>query len=163
LVLLPQARRPLDDKEIGRLTDNSEVVVVAEVAELEPADAQQPWSGLISSKQFVQYDVREVLKGEVSDAKIRVGFMLLQNSLTADENQPRLSPELFRKGNVHVLFLKRDLRSRAADKQRTPWLKWLAYDSIDSDYGAVTSTPGLIEKIRALQPKSKVTIVEKQS
>ena len=159
LMLLPQARRPLDDKEIERLTERSEVVVIAEVAKLEPAMMPGQWSGLISSRQFVQYEVREVLKGEVSDAKIRVGFMLLQNSLTADENWPQLSPKLFRKGNVHVLFLKRDRKSRAADEQRTPWLKWLAYDSVDSDYGAVTSSPGLTEKLRAPQAASPGTKV----
>lgn len=150
LMLLPQVRRPLDGKEIGRLTERSEIIVAAEVAEVEPTDMQQPWTGLITSKQFVQYNIREVLKGEVSDAQIRVGFMLFQNSLTADKDQPRLSPELFRKGNVHILFLKRGRRSPAAEKKRLPWLNWLSYDSVDSDYGAVMAAPAVEAKVRAV-------------
>jgi hypothetical protein len=31
------------------------------------------------------------LKGEVPEGKIRVAFLLVRNSLTADENQARLS------------------------------------------------------------------------
>ena len=148
LMLLPQAARPLDDAEVKRLVDRSEVVVVAKVEEVEPTSAGQPWSGLISSNQYVQYSVREVLKGELPDGKIRVSFILVRNGLTADESQPRLSFELFQKNNVHILFLKRD--SPSTDKKQLPWLSWLSYKSIDEDYGAIMATPDVGAKIRAL-------------
>jgi hypothetical protein len=155
LILASQVATPLDDARIKRLTERAEVVVVAEVAEVEPTSVQQPWSGLVSSWQFVQYNVREVIKGEVPDGKIRVRFMLSEHSLTADESRPRLSPQLFQKRNVHLLFLERDHRSPATDKKQMPWLSWLLYKSFDSDYGAVMDVPAVEAKIRELSSASK--------
>ncbi|HEX8148022.1 MAG TPA: hypothetical protein VF591_12650 [Pyrinomonadaceae bacterium] len=161
-MVLSQTAGRLDDKEIERLTGRSEVIVIAEVEKVEPTSVLQPWSGLVSSKQYVQYNVREVLKGEMSDGKIRVGFMLIEHSLTTDESQPRLSPELFREKNVHILFLNPDGRrpvtdKKASDNKQPSWLSWLSFESVDSDYGAVMSTPAVTEKIRALQAVSPST------
>jgi hypothetical protein len=115
----------VDDAKVQRLTERAEVVVVAEVAEVEPTSELQPWSGLISSRQYIQYDVREILKGEVPDGKIRVRFMLVRNNLTADESRPRLSPEPFQKWNVHILLLERD-RQPPGDRQEAAAMALLA-------------------------------------
>ena len=70
--------------------------------EVGPTSELQPRSGLVSSEEFVRYNVKEVFKGEAPDGQIRVAFMPFINSLTADVNRTQLSPAPFRKKNVHL-------------------------------------------------------------
>jgi hypothetical protein len=144
LALLPQTAKPLDDKEIERLTGRSDVIIVAEVKEVEPTSDLQPWSGLISSWQYVRYDVKKVLKGELRQSEVRVGFILVPNSLTADKSRPGLSPELFKEHNIHIVFLKLD---------RKPPVIGTRYTGVSQDYGAIIVTPAVETKIRRLSSK----------
>lgn len=141
LTLPSHAPRPLGDKELKRLAGRADIVVVAEVKEVEPTSELQPWSGLISSWQFVRYKVREVLKGEMSEGEVRVGFILVPGSLTADKSRPGLSPELFKPQNVHILFLERD---------RQPPVLGARYTGVSQDYGSITATPTVQKKIRSM-------------
>lgn len=151
-LLLPQTARPLDDEELKRLTERSDVVAVAELKEVEPTSELQPWSGLTSSWQFVRYRVKKVLKGKMSEDEVRVGFMLVPNSLTADKAKPGLSPELFKAHNVHIIFLGLD---------RQPPILGTRYTGVSQDYGAITATPAAQKKIRALRSTPNAVKVKK--
>lgn len=153
LMLPPQTGRPPDDKELKRLTGRSDVVIVAEVKKVEPTWEPQPWSGLSSSWQFVRYEVREVVKGELPEGEVRAGFILVPNSLTADKSRPGLSPELFKEHSVHIVFLERD---------RLPREMGAPYTGVGQDYGAIMATPAPQKKIRALISTSKVAKVTKR-
>lgn len=131
LTLIPQATTP-SDAELKRLTGRSDVVIVAEVKEVEPTSELQPWSGLVSSWQYVRYEVRKVLKGKMPEGEVRVGFILVPNSLTADKSRPGLSSELFKEDNVHIVFL---------ELNRQPPVMGTPYTAVSQDYGAIMATP----------------------
>ena len=153
LTLTPQAAGPPDDDELKRQVSRSAVIIVAEVKEVEPTSELQPWSGLISSWQFVRYEVKQALKGEMPKGEVRVAFMLIPNSLTADKSRPGLSPELFKKQNVHILFL---------DGDRQPPVLGARYTGVGQDYGAIMATPTALKKIRAMNSPSKADGVKKK-
>lgn len=138
LALLPQTAKPCDDAELKQVAGRSDVVMTAEVVEVEPTSELQPWSGLISSKQYVRYRVRAVLKGELSESEVRVGFYLVKNSLTADKGRARLSPELFKEHSVHIVFLTRDPKPPADNGNPPPPA---SYTAADQDCGALIATP----------------------
>src|SRR2546423_83526 len=100
LALLSQTTKSCDDAELKKIAVNSDVILVAEVKEVEPISELQPWTGLISSKQYVRYEVKYVLKGEMPESEVRVGFYLIKNSMTADKTRTQLSTELFKEHNV---------------------------------------------------------------
>jgi hypothetical protein len=146
LLLTPQTARRPDDEELKRLSRRADVVVVAEVKKVEPTSELQPWSGLTSSWQFVRYEVKEVLKGEFPTGEVKVGFILVKNSLTADKSRPALSLELFKEHNVHIVFLDLD---RLVPEMGT------RYAGVSQDYGAILFTPEAAAAVRALSSESK--------
>lgn len=152
LTLPSHTSRSLDDKELKKLTERSEVVIIAEVKVVEPTSELQPWSGLTSSWQFVRYEVKEVLKGEMPQGEVRVGFMLVPNSLTADKRKPGLSTDMFKAGNVHIVFLGLD---------RQPPVLGTRYTAVSQDYGVITATPAVQKKIRAVSSQPNVPRVKK--
>ncbi|HEU0179875.1 MAG TPA: hypothetical protein VFV58_37050 [Blastocatellia bacterium] len=95
-----------DEKSLSLLMERAEVVVVAEVIELQPSPGF--WSGQFASVQHVEYRVVEVLKGEVHKNRIDAGHYLVFNSRIADKDHAQLSPELFKKGNRLALLLSRE-------------------------------------------------------
>jgi hypothetical protein len=145
-MLTPQTGRPPDDKDLKKLVGRSDLVVVAEVKKVDPTSELQPWSGLTSSWQFVRYEVKEVLKGEFPTGEVKVGFILVKNSLTADKSRPALSPELFKEHNVHIVFLDLD---RLIPEMGT------RYAGVSQDYGAIMFTPEAADTVRALSAESK--------
>jgi len=147
LALLSQTTKSCDDAELKKIAVNSDVILVAEVKEVEPISELQPWTGLISSKQYVRYEVKYVLKGEMPESEVRVGFYLIKNSMTADKTRTQLSTELFKEHNVHIVFLRRDQNPPSTGGNQPP----PSYTSVDQDYGAIIATPDAEAAIRALQ------------
>jgi hypothetical protein len=147
LALLPQTPQ-CDEAKIKQMVGDAAVVLIAEVKEEEPTFENQPWTGFAASKQYVRYEVKSVLKGELPDSEVRIGFYLIKNSLTADKSRPQLSPELFKKHNVHIIFLQLDLKPPASDGNPPPPP---SYTALDENYGAIIATPDTEAAIRALQ------------
>ena len=95
-----------DEHRLREQARGAEIVVLAEVIKVKSAPGF--WSGQFTAMQKVDYKIIEILKGKLSACDIEVGHYVVHNSSTADSEQPRLSPKLFKKGQRLVLFLKRD-------------------------------------------------------
>jgi hypothetical protein len=119
----------------------TETVVIAEVVEVNPSPGF--WSGFLASVQHVKYKVVEVLKGEVQSKEIDAGHYVVKNSVTADKEKARLSPELFKPGNRLILILSREeghgckLNNPKGD-----------IEAFCSD-GSVIASPKLVDMIRS--------------
>ena len=133
-----------DEKILLNLVHKAEVVVVAEVLEVHPSPGF--WSGVLASVQHVKYRIVEVLKGEVRRDEIDVGHYVVSSSLTADKEQARLSPQLFKQGNRLVLVLSR--KKGHGCKLETPGPNLEAFCSPHENYGAVPADTKLVDKIR---------------
>jgi hypothetical protein len=94
-----------DQESLQRFARDAELVVVAEIAEVQPSP--NFWSGFILSTQSVDYRVIEVLKGQLKYPELRVEFLLFQQNPFVDPFKPHLLPEVFKPGNRQVHFLKR--------------------------------------------------------
>ena len=106
-ILLFMHDKPVcDEHRMQEQVRNAEVVVLAEVIEVKPAPGF--WSGQFTAMQKVNYKVIKILKGNLDTCNIEVGHYVVHNSRTADSEQPRLSPKLFKKRQRLVLFLNRD-------------------------------------------------------
>jgi hypothetical protein len=79
-----------------------------------------------------------------------VGYPIYYNSLTADKSGPQLSPELFKKNNIHIIFLKLD--KKPAPSSVTPPGS-PSYVTLDVNCGAIIATPAVEAKIRRLALK----------
>jgi hypothetical protein len=133
-----------DEKAVLSIMKEAEIVVIAEVVEVYPSPGF--WSGVLASVQHVKYKVVEVLKGEVKSKDIDAGHYVVSNSLTADKEGARLSPELFNPGNRLILILSRErghgckLDKSAQDVE--------AFCSPNENGGAILADPQLVDKIR---------------
>ncbi len=149
LMLAPQSAPPATP-DFKKLEGRSDIIVIAEVKEVEPTSVLQPWSGgLVSSYQYVKYSVRSVLKGESPGDEVRVAFLLVRSSVMADKSRPQLSSELFKQGSLQILFLKhnRKLTPPDGEPQAPP-----TYTGAQQDYGAIPATPEAEAAVRALLP-----------
>jgi hypothetical protein len=142
---LPQAASPCNEARLEKLTRRAAIVLIAQVKEVEPAGATSGWSGVLASMQQVRYEVREVIKGEVPKGEVLVAYYLVKNSLTADKDLPRLSPELFKEQNVHILFLEPDRKRATAGVPRAAAAPYVAFDE---NCGAITFTPETAVEVR---------------
>ena len=97
------------DEAIRRVELSSDLVVQARVVEVGPSLGL--WSGGYVVAQRVDYEIEGILKGQLQDKRIRVAHYVIGGSLSADQKVARLSPSLFAKGNILVLFLVRDMNS----------------------------------------------------
>lgn len=106
-ILLFMHDKPIcDEHRMQEQARNAELVVLAEVIDVKPAPGF--WSGQLTAMQKVDYKAIKILKGNLNACNIEVGHYVVHNSRTADNEQPRLSPKLFKKGQRLVLFLNRD-------------------------------------------------------
>jgi len=96
---------PEDQARLQRPARDAEIVVVAEVVGVQPS--LDFWSGFVRSTQSVDYRVIEVLKGELKYPELRVEFLVFQENPFVDPFAPHLLPEVFKRGNRQVHFLKR--------------------------------------------------------
>jgi hypothetical protein len=94
-----------DQKRLQRLAGDAEMVVVAEIAEVQPS--LNFWSGFVRSTQSVDYRIIEVLKGNFRYPELRIEFLLIRESPFVDPFEPHLLPEVFKPGNRQVHFLRR--------------------------------------------------------
>lgn len=98
-------------KAVQHLAREAPIIVVGEVDEVERTLGFG--SGYSLVVQRVNYQVKEVLKGDLTKEKINVAHVVVANSPSADkESKPtQLSTKLFAKGNRLILFLKPDPQS----------------------------------------------------
>lgn len=139
------AKRICDEERTQQLVRNSNTVVVAEVVDVGPAP--KVWSGLFLFVQRVRYEVKDVLKGQLSKREIDVGHYVVKNSLSADSKEPRLSPEIFKKGNRLLLFLAPDPgKGKYVSLERSA--RNNDYVVFDSNCGAVLAEETTLKSIR---------------
>lgn len=96
---------PEDQKRLQRLVEDAEIVVVTEIAEVQPSP--NVWTGFLLSTQSVDYRVIEVLKGDLKYYELRIDFLLIQDDHFVDPFEPHLLSEVFKPGTRQVHFLKR--------------------------------------------------------
>lgn len=138
---------------LKRLARTSPLVVTAKVVGTEdsmgPSTLFRPWCGMTFTTEYAYYEILDVLKGQTPDSKIAVEHVICWDTITVDGYAPRLSPELFREGNVLVLFLKRD--SHRTDQPQPPFKS--GYEEVDENCGAVLaegdSAQGVVSDLRS--------------
>ena len=142
---------PLPDGEmVSKVARKADVVVVAEVIEVHPSPGA--WSGHLASVQHARYKVLKVLKGsadsegEVESGEIDVGHYVVFNSLTADKEQARLSPRLFKPGNRLLLMLSREVGHGC--RLQIPHADIATFCAPNENYGAMLAEPKLIDKVK---------------
>jgi hypothetical protein len=89
-----------------------------------------------------------------------VGYPIYHGSLLADNEAPRLSPEVFKTNNVHIVFMKHikelnpppfsnpPLHPSAKPAIKSP------YGPVDVNCGALTDTPAAEAEIRRIASKA---------
>ena len=93
--------------------------------------------------EYAYYDLLDVVKGQIPDAKIAVEHVICWDTITVDGYAPRLSPELFHEGNVLLLFLKRD--SHRTDAALSPFKS--GYEDVDENCGAVIADSDVAQSV----------------
>lgn len=108
LILTSTAVNDCEMRVVEHLAQEAQIIAVAKVEEVEPTLGFG--SGYFVVVQRVNYEIEEVLKGDLPKGRINVAHLVVANSPTADEEtgQMQLSPKLFAKGNRLVLFLEPD-------------------------------------------------------
>jgi hypothetical protein len=115
----------------------SDYVLIGKVISIDPAP--RTWSGIVWVPQKVKYKLIKNLKGEIVEKKINVTHYVVKNTLTADKEFPQLSPSLFSKGNLIILFL-----SKTTENENEARIN---YKSEDSNCGALIATESLTNLI----------------
>ncbi|MGH9874728.1 MAG: hypothetical protein ACRD9S_19920 [Pyrinomonadaceae bacterium] len=139
LLVLMTPQHNCDEAPLQKLTRDAEVIVVAQVVEVQPTGLPlEIWSGPVLSTQNVRFKVKGVLKGNINECDITVSFALAYKTNTADEKHARLSPQLFAEGKILLLFLKKNSEQKLSPST-------VGYRSIDSNCGAVEESPHLLE------------------
>jgi hypothetical protein len=133
-----------NDKTFIKEAKNSKVIILAELVE-RPSHTVF-WSGLFASFQNAEYKVLEVIKGEIKSQIINVGHPIVKGSFTVDKNEPKLSTQLFKKGNHLILLLTRE--SYSGCKLETNNSNIETFCTIGENYGARLSNPELLEKLK---------------
>jgi hypothetical protein len=110
-----------------------------------PTPFFRPCCGLVFTTEYAYYDVLDVLKGQISDPKIAVEHVICWDTVTVDGYYPRLSPELFREGNVLLLFLKKG--SHRDDQAPPPFRS--GYEDVDENCGAVIANSNVAQGVVA--------------
>src|SRR5215472_12133408 len=108
----PKVSEQCNRVRVKQLAKSSAIVATAKVVGTEdsigPAPLFRPWCGLAFTTEYAYYEVLDVMKGQIPDSKIAVEHVICWDTITVSGYSPSLSPELFREGNVLLLFLKRD-------------------------------------------------------
>jgi hypothetical protein len=137
----PRISEQCNGIRLRRLARSAPIVATARVVGTEdsiPTSSPtmfRPWCGLVFTTEYVYYDVLDVIKGQIPDSKIAVEHAICWDTITVDGYHPSLSPELFREGNVLLLFLER--RSHRADQVPPPFKP--GYEDIDENCGATNA------------------------
>lgn len=133
----PKVSEQCNGIRLKRLANTSAIVATAKVVGTEdsmgPTPLFRPWCGLVFTTEYAYYDMLDVMKGQIADSKIAVEHVICWDTITVDGYSPQLSPELFREGNVLLLFLKRG--SHRTDEVQPPLKS--GYEDVDENCGAV--------------------------
>lgn len=109
-----------DKQKWLNLAASVDLVLIVEVKHVRPTPGF--WSGYLAASQRVRFKVVKVIKGNLNAGEVEVEYYLVKNDDLVDNELPRLSPEMFKKGNQLVLFLKTDQKRKpasfAADQNR---------------------------------------------
>jgi len=117
-----------DHETLRRFARNAELVVVAEIAEVQPS--LNFWSGFVRSTQSVDYRVIEVLKGNLKYYELRLEFLLFQDSPFVDPFEPHLLSEVFKAGTRQVHFLKRGEKAVYFESERRRFESFSNFDHL---------------------------------
>ena len=125
-------------KRLKELTRRAPIVATAKVVGTEDSTNTnpllfRPWCGLVWWSEYAYYNVVDVLKGQIPDSKIAVEHAICWDTITVDGYNSTLSPELFREGNVLLLFLEKG--SHRTDQVPEPFKT--GYVDVDENCGAV--------------------------
>jgi hypothetical protein len=131
---------------LRQLARNTPIVATAKLVGTEdsmgtPSSLFRPWCGLVLTTEYAYYDVIDVLKGQIPDRKIAVEHAICWDTITIDGYSARLSPELFREGNVLLLFLKTG--SHRDDQVPQPFKS--GYEDVDENCGAVNADSDAVQ------------------
>jgi hypothetical protein len=134
----PNVSEQCNRTRLKQLSRGGAIVVTARVVGTEDSIGAsptlfRPWCGSVFTTEYAYYDVLDVLKGKIHDSRIAVEHAICWDTITVDGYSARLSPELFREGNLLLLFLKEG--SHRSD-QVEPRFK-SGYEEVDENCGAV--------------------------
>ncbi len=147
LTLFPPSEKRCDSREaMQKLTQDSELIVIAEVVEVGKL-LVSVWSGPVGSRQWVKYKVKGILKGVIDESEITVRHYLVYKSLTADSEIARLSPKIFSKGNSLLLFIKSDQQQ---SKEPQTLLAGKTYLSLDPNCGGVIANEDIVKMVQEI-------------
>jgi hypothetical protein len=144
----PRVSEQCNGIRLKRLAKTSAIVATAKIVGTEdtmgPASLLfRPWCGLVFTTEYAYYDVLDVLKGTVPDPKIAVEHAICWDTITVDGYSSSLSPELFREGNVLLLFLK--IGSHRDDQVPVPFKS--GYEDVDENCGAVIAGSDAAQRV----------------
>lgn len=108
LILTSTTVSDCEMRAVEHLAQQAQIIAVGKVEEVESTLGFG--SGYFVVVQRVNYEIEEVLKGDLPKGRINVAHLVVANSPTADKEtrQMQLSPKLFAKGNRLILFLEPD-------------------------------------------------------
>jgi hypothetical protein len=133
-----------NEDRIRKLGSMAAEIVTAEVDGKPRGSFPAFWSGLVRSTEDVPYHLKTVIKGHVDQEKFVVEHIVVDNSLTADIDIPRLSPSLFQKGNYLLLFL--EPGSVAPNDRIEPRsTRGVGYVSLDEDCGVLPADAEVLD------------------
>jgi hypothetical protein len=151
----PNVSEQCDRTRLKRLARTSAIVATAKVVGTEdsmgPTPLFRPWCGLMFTTEYAYYDILSVMKGQIPDSKIAVEHVICWDTITVDGYSPTLSSELFREGNVLLLFLKRD--SHRTDPAQPPFKS--GYEDVDENCGAVNAVSDAAQSVVAGPRRAK--------
>lgn len=127
----------------------SKLVVVAEIVCV--GQGAGFWSGQFPAYQYVKYKIESTIIGESSTEIIGVNHYVVKGSQSSDKATPRLSPELFKRGNKLILFLvPDDGKEKLNSPRENKCSKGMTADYLvfDSDFGAIKATDDLVRQIK---------------
>ncbi len=115
----PEKEQPLTAPQLSQETlrscaDKAPFIVVAKLVEIRPPLGFG--SGQFLVVQWVHYKVEEVIKGQVEEKSISVGYYIVARRTNSGETIAQLSPQLFKTDTRFVLFLENDPKKGYIDR-----------------------------------------------
>lgn len=124
---------------LAELARQSPIVITAEVLGTEDSTGKsesffRPWCGLTFTTEDAYYHAMERIKGEMLDEQILVEHPICWDTVTIAGYSPTLSPDLFKEGNILLLFLK---PGSSQEGRQPPSPYESVYEAVDENCGAV--------------------------
>jgi len=151
----PKVSEQCNNLRLKRLAETSAIVATAKVVGTEdsmgPTSLFRPWCGLAFTTEYAYYEIVDIMKGQIPEARIAVEHVICWDTITVDSYTPQLSPNLFREGNILLLFLKRG--SHRTDQVPPPFKP--GYEGVDENCGAVIADSDAAHNVVALLRDAK--------